>query len=314
MRAPVRPLVIGTRASALARAQADLVADLLRRAHGDRLAVAVVTGDTEGDRTQAADVPLGDLAGRGVFVKDLERLLLDGTVDLLVHSMKDVTTDLAEGLAIVAVPPRADPRDALVARSGAPLAALPPGARVGTSSPRRAAQLAAVRRDLVFTAIRGNVDTRLRKLDAGDYDAVVLAAAGLQRLGLAHRITEYLDPEVCMPDPGQGALAVEARAGDGAVRALAAPLDDAASHAAVTAERAVLQALGGGCALPMGALAEVREGWLKLRAVACSPDGRRTLRRAVAGPATEAASLGQELAATLLAGGARGLLQEQRHG
>lgn len=304
-----RPLVIGTRSSRLALAQTHLVSQLLRQAHGERLAIQVRNRDTEGDHSQQANVPLKDLAGRGVFVKDLEAMLLDESADLLVHSLKDVTTDLAPGLSLVALPEREDPRDVLVTRSSAPFACLPAGARVGTSSPRRTAQLAAYRPDLLFVPIRGNVDTRLRKMDTGEVEAVVLAAAGLLRLGAGERITEYLDPDICMPDPGQGALAIEARSNDTSVAALLAPIDHPATRAAVTAERALLQALGGGCSLPVGALATVAGAVITLRAVVCSPDGVRSLRRSASGPFENPVALGELLAEELLARGARDLLE-----
>ena len=309
MQATTRPLIIGTRASRLARTQTGLVVAMLRAAHGDGLAMEVRTSDTEGDRSQASNAPLADMAGRGVFVKDLERSLADGSIDLAVHSLKDVTTDLAEGMAIVAIPQRADPRDVLVTRSAGTLAQLPAGARIGTSSPRRAAQLAAARPGLDISPIRGNVDTRLQKLDRGDYDAVVLAAAGLVRLGLGGRITEYLEPAVCMPDAGQGALAIEARADDSAVAALLAPLDHAGTHAAVTAERALLRCLGGGCSLPVGTLATLEGAVLTLQAVVCSPNGSAMLRGTETGPAAEAEAIGGRLAQRLLDQGAQHLLE-----
>lgn len=310
MTTPSRPLIVGTRASRLARVQTDLVVAMLRAAHGTALPVEVRAQETEGDHTQAANVPLQSVAGRGVFVKDLEVGLLSHTFDLVVHSLKDITTDLAEGLQIAAVPGRADVRDVLVSPSGLMLAALPAGARVGTSSPRRAAQLAAQRPDLVFAPIRGNVDTRIRKADSGEYDAVVLAAAGMDRLGLSGRITEYFDAGVCMPDPGQGALAIEVRADDAATIALLAPLNDPAARACVDAERALLHALGGGCQLPVGGWATVEGERLTLRAVACSPSGRHILRHEAAGAVGDAAQVGQELAEQLLQQGARALLEE----
>ncbi len=306
-----RPLVVGTRASRLAQTQTAWVVDRLVAAHPG-LQVRLAPTDTEGDHTQAANVPLQELAGRGVFVKDLEAGIIGGRFDAAVHSLKDITTDLTPGLALVAIPEREDPRDVLISRDGSRLHALPVGATVGTSSPRRAAQLAACRRDLRFVAIRGNVDPRLRKLDAGDFDAIVLAAAGLSRLVLSHRVTDYLDPEVCMPDPGQAALAVEAAADNAALAALFAALDDPATNTAVTAERAMLHALGGGCQLPVGALGRVDGATLTLRGVVCSPDGALVLRDSVIGTAAEPAAAGRALAEHLLAKGARRLLEPVR--
>ena len=303
-----RPLVVGTRASRLAQAQTTWVVERLVAAHPG-LQVRLAPTDTEGDHTQVANVPLQELAGRGGFVKDLEAGIIDGRFDVAVHSLKDITTDLTPGLVLVAIPQREDPRDVLISRNGSRLLALRAGAKVGTSSPRRAAQLAACRSDLRFVPIRGNVDTRLRKLDAGEYDAIVLAAAGLSRLGLSHRVTDYFDPEVCMPDPGQGALAVEAGGNDPALAALCAPLDDPATNTAVTAERAMLHALGGGCQLPVGALGRVEGATLTLRGVVCSPDGGLVLRDSVTGSATKPGEAGRELAERLLARGARRLLE-----
>jgi len=309
MAALPRPLIIGTRPSRLALAQTDLVVAWLRQVHGSAFAVEVRNRATEGDTSQQAGTPLKDMAGRGVFVNDLEAMLLDGSADCLVHSLKDVTTDLAPGLALVAIPEREDPRDVLVSRSGGTLNALPVGARVATSSPRRVAQLTALRPDLQFVPIRGNVDTRLRKLDAGEVDALVLAAAGLRRLGLETRISEYLSSEVCMPDAGQGALAIEARDDAAAVAALLQPLDHAPTRAAVEAERALLRALGGGCSLPVGALARIDGGRLKLEAVVSSPNGSQSLRRSIAGPVEDSSALGAALAQELLSDGARSLLE-----
>lgn len=312
MPALTRPLVIGTRASRLARAQTDIVIGLLQRYHGEGLAIVVRAQETEGDQTQQANVPLQSLAGRGVFVKDLEAGLLDGSIDLAVHSLKDITTDLSPGLTIAAIPERDDPRDVLVSAGDLSLAALPAGARVGTSSPRRLAQLAAARLDLHFLPIRGNVDTRLRKVDAGEYDATVLAAAGLRRLGLAERIAQYFEPDACMPDPGQGALAIEVRVDDQAVIDLLGPLDHAPTHAAVAAERALLRVLGGGCQLPVGALGRVDRDNLALEATVASPDGRTVLRDHLEGPAADPEGVGLELARRLITNGAGRLLEAVR--
>ncbi len=245
----------------------------------------------------------------------MEAALLSGEADIAVHRLTDPPTELPDGLLVGAIPARVEPRDALVlppgaaaAEAGAPLPLLTIGARIGTSSPRRQAMLRHARPDLQFSDIRGNLDTRLRKLDAGQYDALVLAAAGLLRLGWDERITLLLPLEVCVPAPAQGALAIESRAGDERVAALLAPLDDLASRQAVAAERALLDALGGGCQLPLGALAEPEGEGLLLHAAVASPDGTTVLRRMAAGPACDAASLGRGLAEALLSDGAGRLL------
>lgn len=300
MSTTTRSLVVGTRRSPLAMIQTKIVLDQLKKLHPEQeFVVEVRSFSTEGDRTQAEDVPLDQLAGRGVFVKDLELALLDGSIDFAVHSLKDMTGDLQPGLAIAAVPAREDPRDVLVSRRHLPFGALPEGARIGSSSPRRAAQLKTIRPDLRFEPIRGNVDTRVRKVEQGDYDATVLAAAGLLRLGLADRIAEYFSPEVCLPDPGQGALAVEARADDQRVLALLAPLNHLETWAAVTAERALLRALGGGCQVPIAALGEVQGVQLVLQGLVASTSDGQLIRSSAQGPVEEPEALGAELAQKL---------------
>jgi len=287
-------ILIGTRGSALALAQAEGVARQLRDL-GARVELRIIK--TTGDRVQGPpEMP----AEKGVFVKEIEAALLAGEVRLAVHSLKDLPTDLKPGLLIAAVPLRADPRDALISR-GQRLADLPRGARVGTSSPRRRAQLLRVRPDLEMLPVRGNVHTRLRKLDAGDYDAIVLAAAGLERLGLGDRIVERLACEVCLPAPGQGALAVEARAGDEEAIGLARRIEDAASRACVEAERALLAGLGGGCRVPIGALAEAEGAALRLRGVVASPDGARAVFGEKVGERERPQELGRLLAEDLAA-------------
>jgi len=313
MPSPARATVrVGTRASALALTQTRMVAALLAAEGG--LAVELVRITTEGDRLTGSLVNLG---GTGVFVTALRDALLDGRCDVAVHSLKDLPTGAADGLTIAAVPERADPRDALCARDGLTLATLPPGSRVGTGSPRRAAQLLLARPDLVVVEIRGNVDTRLHRVAPGDLDAVVLAAAGLARLDRLDAATELLDPELMAPAPGQGALAVEARTADVAdagsplARALAA-LDHAPSRLAVTAERALLARLEAGCAAPVGTHARLEAHRLTLDAVVCRPDGTAQLRRALATPLLPgtadrlqaAGRLGADLADVLLADGA----------
>ncbi len=241
-----RTLRVGTRASALARVQTDLVVAALGAP------VDVVPIVTEGDRSAAA---LTQIGGTGVFVSALRQALLDGDIDVAVHSFKDLPTAAADGIVLAAVPPREDPRDVLVARNGLTLGELPAGARVGTGSPRRAAQLRALGLGLEIVPIRGNVDTRLGKVAAGEVDAVVLALAGLRRLGRADEATEILDPIQVLPAPAQGALAVECRLSDDEARAVLRALDDPDSRAAVAAERALLAALEAGCSAPVGALA-----------------------------------------------------------
>ena len=301
-------LKIGTRASALARTQTQGVADAL----GADVALVPIT--TEGDRSTA---DLATIGGTGVFVSALRAALLDGTIDVAVHSCKDLPTAPADGIVIAAVPPREDPRDALVARAGLTLGELPPGARVGTGSPRRAAQLRALGLGLEIVPIRGNVDTRLRKVVAGEVDAVVLALAGLRRLGRDGEVSEILDPIQVLPAPAQGALAVECRADDDATRALLAALDDADTRAAVTAERALLAALEAGCTAPVGALAEIAVGdgddtELFLRASVTAVDGGDAVRLSATGRVSDAEGVGRRLAAELLAGGADQMMGESR--
>jgi hydroxymethylbilane synthase len=293
--ASTRPLVLGTRGSKLALRQVEIVANALREAHPD-LSVEVREIRTEGDRSQR---PLSEIGGAGVFTKAIEDALLAGTIDIAVHSMKDLPPQPAAGLHIAAVPQRADARDALVTRGGVPLASLPPDARVGTGSARRAVQLLALRGDLQPVEIRGNVDTRLRKLDAGEYDAIVLAAAGLERLGLLGRATQIFSVQQMVPSPGQGALAVQVRADANEAAAFVAAIDDPATHAAVTAERAFLARLGAGCRLPVGAFAEVLGDTLSMRGMVAPAEGQPSFLE-VRGSATQAAALGEDLARALL--------------
>ncbi len=298
-------LRLGTRRSLLARTQSEHVAAALRERTGREVELVEVT--THGDVSR---VPLTAMAaaGTGVFVSALRDALLEGRVDLAVHSLKDLPTAPAEGLVVAAVPPREDPRDVLVARDGLDLAGLPEGARVGTGSPRRAAQLRAARPDLVVVDVRGNVDTRLRLVSDGEVDAVVLARAGLVRLGRADEVTEVLEPATMLPAPGQGALAVECRADDDAVRRACALLDDAPTRAAVEAERSLLAALEAGCAAPLGALARTgADGELHLRALVASLDGSATAERSGRGPLAAAAETGRRVAADLLASGSPAL-------
>ena len=309
--APVleRTLRLGTRRSALALAQADQVADALRAGGHEVELVEVVT---EGDRSTAA---LSSLGGTGVFVAELRKRLLSGDIDVAVHSLKDLPTAPADGLVVAAIPPRADPRDAAVTRGGVELAQLPPGATVGTGAPRRSAQLLALGLGLSVVPIRGNVDTRLRKVADGEVDAVVVAAAGLARLGRLAEAAEIIDPGQMLPAPGQGALAVECRSDDETLAvALTALLDDADTLAAVSAERRVLAALEAGCSAPLGALADIAEGdsgqEIYLRAVVVSIDGSRALRMSITGPVAEGDELAARLAAQMLEEGAADLIGE----
>lgn len=292
-------LVIASRGSQLALWQANWVQKQLA-ASGIETGIEIIK--TTGDKITG--VPLAQVGTKGLFTKEIEEALLDERADLAVHSLKDLPTELPQGLLLAGVPAREDARDAIVGRR---LDQLPAGARVGTSSLRRAAQLRKLRPDLVVESVRGNLDTRLRKLDEGRYDAIVLAAAGLKRLGWAGRIAEVLTPEVMCPAVGQGALALESRE-SGAGKDACAALDDADTRAAVTAERAVLAGLGGGCQVPIGAHATVEDGRLRLLAIVASPDGFELIRAESQGTAADAAALGRDLAGDLLARGARRIL------
>lgn len=285
-------IVVGTRGSALAQWQTNYVIAALKRRAPDLLIETRII-KTTGDQDQSRS--LADLGGLGVFTKEIENALRAHEIDLAVHSLKDLPTDTAVGLTIAAIPVRADPRDCLVSRHGVGLLQLPHGARIGTSSARRTAQLLALRPDVQIVPLRGNVDTRLRKAQTEAYDAVVLAAAGITRLGRASEITEYLSLDDFLPDPGQGALAIEIRAEDKELAALVSPLDHAPTRAAVTAERAFLRALGGGCRMPIGAFAEWRDGQLHLRGIIASDDGKQISRGEISGNAERAEELGAEL-------------------
>jgi len=307
-------LRLGTRRSALATAQAQLVADAITARTGRAVELVPVT--THGDTSREA---LTQIGGTGVFVSALRDALLAGDVDLAVHSLKDLPTAEPAGIVLAAVPPREDPRDVLVARDGLSLGELPDGARVGTGSPRRAAQLRALGYGLEVVEVRGNVDTRLRLVDDGVVDAVVLARAGLARLGRLDAITEVIDPLQMLPAPGQGALAIECRAPDNtenaAIASLLEVLDDAATRLVVTAERTLLAALEAGCSAPVGAYGEAAEGEhvpeLYLRAVVSAVDGSASVRLSATGPLDEAARIGRDLAADLLAEGAADLMWER---
>ncbi|MEJ7689847.1 MAG: hydroxymethylbilane synthase [Nocardioidaceae bacterium] len=302
-------LRIGTRASKLARAQSTLVGAALERSLG--VTVELVDVQSEGDRSGA---PLTEIGGQGVFVGAVREALLDGRADVVVHSLKDLPTVDDDRVTLAAVPVRGDPRDALVARDGLTLGELPHGSRIGTGSPRRAAQLHALGMGLEITAIRGNVDTRIRKVTDGELDGVVLARAGLARIGREGDITESLDPIQMLPAPGQGALAVEVVAGATALADdIAEALDHAATRCAVTAERALLRGLEAGCSSPVGALAEVAEGdagpevWL--RGVALAPDGSQLVRLSASGDVSDPEHLGRRLAGDMLEEGAARLMR-----
>ena len=309
MTTPTAPIRVGTRRSLLARTQCETVAAALRAALGRDVVLVEVT--TEGDVSSA---PLASIGGTGVFVSALRDALLRGEVDLAVHSLKDLPTTPDARITLAAVPLREDPRDVVVARDGLTLGELPAGARIGTGSPRRAAQLRALGLGFDVVGIRGNVDTRIGKVASGDIDAVVLARAGIARLGRLDEVTEVLDPLQMLPAPGQGALAVECRAGDPLDDEVRGAVDDPRTRAAVTAERAVLATLEAGCAAPVGALAEIAEGddgdELWLRAVALSPDGAVAVRRSATGLPDEAEKVGRTLAEEMLDDGASTLVEE----
>jgi hydroxymethylbilane synthase len=296
-------LTIGSRGSQLALWQARWIEARIQSFGVEtRLEIIHTTGD------KITGVALSKVGTKGLFTKEIEEALLNRTIDLAVHSLKDMPTELPAGLTLAAIPEREDPRDALI---GHTLHSLPRQARVGTSSLRRAAQLRAIRPDLMIQDIRGNLDTRLRKLDEGQYDAIVLASAGLRRLGWENRITELLDPEVMCPAVGQGALAVETRADGGQAVTLSKRLEDHETRIAVTAERAVLAALGGGCQVPIGAYATVKfdSGSIHLRAIIVSPDGSQIIRKRASGPVDHAAAMGRRLGEQLLAEGGGKILE-----
>ena len=301
-------LRVGTRASRLALWQTDYVIDRLRQ-QWPGLDVERVPMTTLGDRVTT--VALSKIGDKGIFTREIEDGLRTGAIDLAVHSLKDLPTEPPADLAIGAILERDDPRDVLVAGPGATLASLPAGARIGTSSLRRRAQLAATRPDVEIVDIRGNVPTRLEKVWRGDVDAVLLAFAGLRRLGLESHVSEVLDPAEMLPAPGQGALAVQMRKDDDRLTTLLASLEHAPTRLATTAERALLGFLEGGCQVPVGAFAQFEGSTLQLRAIVASPDGRHVVGRHVSGPVTAvaaAAALGESLGRDLLAGGAERIL------
>jgi hydroxymethylbilane synthase len=306
----LKALRIGTRGSALALWQARSIAEALREATGVEPEIVIIK--TSGDKFQQTS--FSQIGTKGVFIKELEDALLDERIDLAVHSMKDVPTEMPEGLTIAAIGKREDVRDALLSSSGATLASLPQNARIGTSSLRRQSQLLHARRDLRVLELRGNVDTRIEKLKRGDYDAIVLAKAGLDRLGLSGNISQVLPHEVSLPAAGQGAIGIEARTGDaGTLRVLAA-LEDAESRSAVTAERSALAGLGGGCQVPIGAWGRFENGKLLLDVAVLSPDGAQRMWEKDSGLPEEAEAIGKRVAQKLRESGAAALLERESRG
>ena len=300
-------LIIGTRQSLLALWQSNHIASLLRKQYPD-CQVTLKKIVTKGDRI--LDVPLAQIGGKGLFTKEIETELLDGTVDLAVHSLKDMPTVLPEGLCLTAITTRANVGDAFVSNKYASFSELPQGAVLGTSSLRRKAQLLAVRPDLKIVDLRGNVDTRLRKLDEEQMDAIILAAAGLERLGHADRIREIIPTTVCLPAVGQGALAIECRSDNKEVRDMLAFLNDLPTKQATDAERAFLGLIEGGCQVPIGVHAEVENDNVKIEAVIASLDGSKVLRNNITGPAVNAADLGRKLGQQMLAEGGEQILAD----
>jgi len=299
-------VVLGTRGSKLAVQQSEWVQAQLHKL-APHVTVTLQRIQTSGDKI--LDVPLAQIGGKGLFVKEIEEALLSGEIDLAVHSMKDVPTELPEGLAILCVPPREDPRDALISREGCVFHDLPRGARIGTSSLRRQSQLLHARPDLTIAMLRGNLDTRLRKLREGQFDAIVLAAAGLRRLAWAHEITEYLSPEISLPAIGQGALGIEGRRDDLLIRSLLSGLNHASSMTAVLAERALLHRLQGGCQVPIAAHATVTGTGVRLEGLVSSVDGKELYRETADGTIEDPESIGIQLAERLLARGGDRILR-----
>lgn len=300
-------LRIATRKSPLALWQANYVSDMLKHHHPD-LKVELVTMVTQGDKI--LDTPLAKVGGKGLFVKELEVGMLEGRADIAVHSMKDVPVDFPPGLHLAVVCEREDPRDAFVSNNFKALEELPQGARLGTSSLRRQAQISALRPDLKIVDLRGNVNTRLKKLDDGEYDAIILAAAGLKRLKFEDRITQFLGTDVCLPAIGQGAVGIECRSDDARVHNLIAPLNDNKTQIRITAERAMNERLQGGCQVPIAGYAEFEKGLIMLRGLVGQVDGKKIIRGDIAGPAESAEELGIVLAEDLLSRGADKILKE----
>lgn len=302
-----RTLKIATRKSPLAMWQANFVKDRLEALYPE-LQVELVPMSTQGDKI--LDTPLAKVGGKGLFVKELETAMLEGRADIAVHSMKDVPVEFPEGLGLHTICEREDPRDAFISNRFTAIGELPQGAVVGTSSLRRQCQLRAARPDLVIRDLRGNVNTRLAKLDAGEYDAIILAAAGLKRLEMEHRITAFIEPEQSLPANGQGAVGIECRLDDHELHALLAPLEHPETRIRVLTERAMNRALQGGCQVPIGAYALVEGEEVWLRGLVGSPDGSRVIRDEIRGPLADGEALGHTLAQRLLADGADAILAE----
>jgi len=301
------PIIIATRRSKLALWQAEFVKNALEKVRpGIEMKLLAMT--TSGDKWLNA--PLAEIGGKGLFIKELEAALLAGEAKIAVHSMKDIPAVLPDGFSLPVIAFRDDPRDVLVSRNGEKLSELPAGARIGSSSLRRQSQVYAVRRDLDICPVRGNVNTRLSKLDSGEYDALLLASAGLKRLQLAARVTEYLDTNICLPAGGQGALGIECLANDEALIEFLSPLDDADVRACVEAERGVSAGLEADCSAPLGAHATIVDGWITLRAVLATPDGSEILRAAASG--TQPDALARDVVADLAGQGGLELLQSLR--
>ena len=301
----MRPLRIGTRGSLLAKWQAEFVRKQLFQLTGVEAEVVVIK--TTGDKMQQA--PLGQIGGKGIFIKELEEALLEETVDLAVHSVKDIPTETPGRLHFPAVCRRDDVRDCLVSHQGTLLANLKQGARVGTSSLRRQAQLRHYRPDLDMRELRGNVDTRLRKVDSGEYDAIVISKAGLDRLSLSQKIAETLSTEISLPAVGQGAIAIQARVKDQEAAEVLCKMDDQETRTVIIAERALMGALQGGCQVPLGAWARMERGEWVMEAVVCSVDGVQYVRQKATAPPEQAAELGQRMAQMLMEGGAGSILE-----
>jgi hydroxymethylbilane synthase len=302
----VKPIRIGTRGSMLAKWQAEFVRKKILEATGVDAEIVIIK--TTGDKLQTAS--FAQIGGKGVFIKELEEALLNEEIDLAVHSVKDIPTEVPSRLCFPVICRREDTRDCLVATKNETLSTLRHGARVGTSSLRRQAQIRHARPDLDVRELRGNVDTRLRKVESGEYDAILLAKAGLDRLGWSNRISEVLSPDVCMPAVGQGALGVQARLKDNEIADALAPLDDFETRQSIVAERSLLAALEGGCQVPLGAWARFERGELAIDAVVCSPDGAQYVGQRATAPPDQARELGARVAQLLIDSGAREILEE----
>jgi hydroxymethylbilane synthase len=302
-----KPIKIGTRGSKLALWQANWVKTALNAVDPSR-AVELVPIKTKGDKI--LDVPLAKVGGKGLFVKEIEDALLNGHIDLAVHSMKDMPADLPKGLCIGAIPERENPQDVLISKNGKRLSELRPKAKVGTSSLRRKAQLLRVRPDLVILPLRGNLDTRLKKLDTEDLDAIVLAAAGVKRLDLEHRIAEYINPEIMLPAVGQGALCIEIRQKDPETEAVVFPLEHHQTRIIVTAERSFLHRLEGGCQIPIAGFGQITEDTLALAGLVASVDGTTVIKETFSGAISSAEKIGIALADRLLSRGAKKIMTQ----